>query len=161
MMKATFAAGCFWGVESLFRQVPGVTSTRVGYMGGWTDKPTYEAVCRGDTGHAESLEVEFDPKLVGYKELVKIFFENHDPTSLNRQGPDVGTQYRSAIFCHDAEQLATALDYKEKLDLSRAYKTPIATQIIPTENHTFFPAEDYHQRYFEKQGIAPCVYKKE
>jgi peptide-methionine (S)-S-oxide reductase len=157
-MKATFAAGCFWGVESLFAQVPGVTATRVGYMGGWTENPSYEAVCRGDTGHAESLEVEFDPNKVTFEKLVEIFFENHDPTTLNKQGPDVGTQYRSAIFCEDAAQLATALDYKEKLDLSKKFRTPIATQIVAAEKFKFYPAEDYHQRYFEKQGMKPCAY---
>ncbi len=157
-MKATFAAGCFWGVESLFSQVPGVTATRVGYMGGWTENPSYEAVCRGDTGHAESLEVEFDPNKVSYVQLVEIFFDNHNPTTLDKQGPDVGTQYRSVIFCEDAAQLATALDYKEKLDLSKKFRTPIVTQILAAEKFKFYPAEDYHQRYFEKQGMQPCFY---
>jgi peptide-methionine (S)-S-oxide reductase len=158
-MKATFAAGCFWGVESLFAQVPGVTATRVGYMGGWTENPNYEAVCSGNTGHAEAVEVEFDPSKVPYEELVKIFFENHNPTTLDKQGPDVGTQYRSVIFCEDAGQLATALDYKEKLDLSKKFSTPIVTQILAAEKSKFYAAEEYHQRYFEKQGMTPCVYR--
>jgi peptide-methionine (S)-S-oxide reductase len=159
-MKATFAAGCFWGVESLFSQVPGVTGTRVGYMGGWIKDPNYEAVCSGNTGHAETLEIEFDDSKISYPELVKIFFENHDPTTLNKQGPDVGTQYRSAIFCQGAEQLAQALDQKEVLDLSKQFKTPIVTQVILAEEFPFYPAEEYHQRYFEKQGVKPCNYKK-
>jgi peptide-methionine (S)-S-oxide reductase len=159
-MKATFAAGCFWGVESLFRQIPGVSDVRVGYMGGWNEEPTYKSVCTDTTGHAEAVEIEFDPEKVTYAELVKIFFDNHDPTTLNRQGPDIGTQYRSVIFAHSAEQLATALDYKEKLELSKKYRSPIVTQIITCDELPFYPAEEYHQRYFEKQGITHCPVKK-
>lgn len=152
--KATFAAGCFWGVESLFRETKGVISTRVGYTGGWAESPTYEIVCRGDTGHAEAIEIEFDPAVISYKKLLELFFGCHDVTSLNRQGPDIGTQYRSAIFTHSPEQEAEALDFKEALDLSKKYKTPIVTQIVSAT--TFYPAEEYHQRYLEKQGIKNC-----
>jgi peptide-methionine (S)-S-oxide reductase len=154
MAYATFAAGCFWGVEALFRAVTGVTGTRVGYTGGTTPNPTYEAVCTDKTGHAEAIEIEFDPALVSYESLLKLFFENHDPTTLNRQGPDIGTQYRSAIFYHDAAQMAAALDMKEKLEASKRYKSIITTQIVPAT--TFYPAEEYHQRYLEKQGLTHC-----
>jgi peptide-methionine (S)-S-oxide reductase len=160
-MKATFAAGCFWGIEAVFRQIPGVTDVRVGYTGGWEDTPDYRAVCTDQTGHAEAVEVEFDPDTVSYEELLNIFFANHDPTTLNRQGPDIGTQYRSAIFAHNAEQLATAMDYKEKLELSKKYRSPVVTQVISNEHLPFYPAEEYHQRYFEKQGIKHCAVKRD
>lgn len=159
MAKGTFAAGCFWGVEAAFRKLKGVTNTRVGYTGGWTENPTYESVCKGDTGHAEAIEVEFDPEVISYQQLLQTFWEIHDPTTLNRQGLDTGTQYRSAIFTHTPEQLAEALDMKEALNLLPKYKTPIVTQIMPVEN--FYPAEEYHQRYFEKQGITHCRLPKD
>ncbi len=159
MAKATFAAGCFWGVESLFRQVDGVTATRVGYTGGGVENPTYEQVCSDRTGHAEAIEIEFDPMKVTYKELLAIFFANHNPTTLNRQGPDTGTQYRSAIFYHDATQMAAALDATEALELSRKHHTPVLTQIVPAT--VFYPAEEYHQRYLEKQGINHCGIKRD
>jgi peptide-methionine (S)-S-oxide reductase len=161
MAKATFAAGCFWGVESLFRQTPGVTATRVGYIGGWTDKPDYKMVCRDDSGHAEAVELEFDPSKISYPDLLKIFFENHDPTTLNKQGPDIGTQYRSAIFCHSPEQFANAMDYKEELEKSKKFPRPVVTQVIAADTMPFFAAEEYHQRYFEKQGITHCAFKKD
>lgn len=154
MEKATFAAGCFWGIESIYRQTEGVVDTRVGYTGGDTENPSYEKVCRGDTGHAEAVEVSFDPDKISYEKLLRIFWECHTPTSLNKQGLDEGTQYRSAIFYHSAEQQAAALDSKEALDLSKKYKTPIVTQIVPAQ--VFYPAEEYHQRYLEKQGIKQC-----
>ena len=154
MAKATFAAGCFWGVEDAFRQVKGVTSTTVGYIGGTTKNPTYKEVCTDRTGHAEAVEVEFNPDQVSYRELLALFFQSHDPTTLNRQGPDFGTQYRSAIFYHDAEQEAEALDAKATLEKAGVFKRPIVTQIVPAPQ--FYRAEDYHQQYFEKQGIRSC-----
>ena len=157
MQKATFAAGCFWGVEATFRQMPGVIATRVGYIGGNTENPTYKEVCTDRTGHAEAVEVEFDPAKVGYEDLLKVFWENHDPTQLNRQGPDWGTQYRSAIFFHTPEQQTAALASKESLEKARRYSKPIVTQIVPAV--TFFPAEDYHQQYLEKRGMASCHIK--
>ncbi len=157
MEKATFAAGCFWGVEAIFRQLPGVTSTRVGYIGGQTKNPTYKEVCTDRTGHAEAVEVEFDPSKVPYTDLLKVFWENHDPTQVNRQGPDWGTQYRSAIFFHSAEQKAQALTSKESLENAHRYSKPIATHIVPAV--TFYPAEDYHQQYLEKRGLATCHVK--
>jgi peptide-methionine (S)-S-oxide reductase len=159
MAYATFAAGCFWGVEALFGQVDGVTSTRVGYTGGDTENPTYEQICTDRTGHAEAVEVEFNPSQISYETLLKAFFENHDPTTLNRQGPDLGTQYRSAIFFHDAAQQAAALDAKEVLELSKRYRTPITTQIVPAVK--FYPAEEYHQQYLAKQGITHCQLKND
>ncbi|MDR3478088.1 MAG: peptide-methionine (S)-S-oxide reductase MsrA [Gammaproteobacteria bacterium] len=159
MAKATFAAGCFWGVEAEFLQVKGVTNTRVGYTGGWTEDPTYESVCTDKTGHCEAVEVEYDPTVVSYEELLDVFWKLHDPTTLNRQGPDIGTQYRSAIFCHLPEQQAAALDSKESLVLSKKYKSPIVTQVVTAEK--FYPAEEYHQRYLEKQGIKHCILPKD
>src|ERR1017187_2997027 len=142
MAKATFAAGCFWGVEAAFRQLPGVSSTRVGYLGGTVTNPTYKDVRTDTTGHAEAVEVEYDPAKLSYDKLLEVFWENHDPTQLNRQGPDFGKQYRSAIFFHDAEQEAAAKASKEALEKSRRYSKPIVTQIVPTV--TFYEAEDYH-----------------
>jgi len=152
--RATFAAGCFWGVEAAFRLVDGVTSTRVGYIGGTALNPTYEQVCSGRTGHAEAVEVQYDPSRVSYPELLNVFWENHDPTTLNRQGPDVGAQYRSAIFFHNPEQSDAARDSKEALQQSGKYKRPIVTEITPAPE--FYPAEDYHQQYFEKRGVTHC-----
>jgi peptide-methionine (S)-S-oxide reductase len=154
MAKATFAAGCFWGVEDTFRQVKGVTSATVGYTGGTTKDPSYKDVCTGRTGHAEAVEVEFDPDQVRYRELLAVFFQNHNPTTPNRQGPDFGTQYRSAIFFHDADQEREAREAVAALEASHAFKSPIVTQIVPASN--FYRAEEYHQRYFEKQGIRAC-----
>jgi peptide-methionine (S)-S-oxide reductase len=152
--KATFAAGCFWGVESAFRQVPGVVDAAVGYTGGPKANPTYEDVCSDETGHAEAVEVEFDPARVTYEQLLNVFWENHDPTQKNRQGPDVGTQYRSAIFFHSPEQRAAAEASKAKLDSSGKYRRPVVTEIVPAAR--FWRAEEYHQRYLEKRGLAHC-----
>ena len=157
MESATFAAGCFWGVEATFRQIPGVISTRVGYIGGKTDNPTYKEVCTDATGHAEAVEIDFDPSKVSYSDLLKVFWENHDPTQLNRQGPDWGTQYRSAIFYHSPEQLSQAQSSKEALEKAHLFSKPIVTQIVPAAR--FFPAEDYHQQYLEKRGLASCHVK--
>lgn len=151
-MKATFGAGCFWHVEALFRQVKGVKSTTVGYLGGSLKDPTYEDVCSGQTGHAEVVQVEYDPSIVSYNDLLTVFWNNHDPTTLNRQGPDVGNQYRSAIFFYDTEQETTAKTSKEKLQNSDKFKgRKIVTEIIPASQ--FYKAEDYHQQYFEKCGL--------
>ena len=154
MAKATFAAGCFWGVEAAFRHIPGVSSTRVGYTGGELKNPTYKQVCSDRTGHAEAVEVEYDPARVTYDDLLQVFWENHDPTQLNRQGPDSGTQYRSAIFYHSPEQEQAARKSKSALDKSGKYSRPIVTQIVPAV--TFYEAEDYHQQYLEKRGLATC-----
>lgn len=154
MTKATFAAGCFWGVEELFRQVPGVISTRVGYTGGQTENPTYHAVCTGQTGHAEAIEIEFDADKVSYEQLLMLFWENHNPTTLNRQGVDVGSQYRSAIFFHSPEQEKAALLLKEKLEKEKKFSLPIVTQIISATE--FYSAEEYHQQYLRKQGKTHC-----
>ena len=154
MATATFAAGCFWGVEAAFRQVPGVTATRVGYTGGTTTDPTYKQVCTDRTGHAEAVEVSYDPARVSYDDLLRVFWEIHDPTQRNRQGPDIGTQYRSAIFYHDPEQEAAARASKERLERSGVYKRPIVTEIVPAQ--TFYQAEAYHQQYLEKRGLATC-----
>ena len=155
MAKATFAAGCFWGVEATFRELPGVTATRVGYTGGHFENPTYKDVCSDRTGHAEAVEVEYDPAKLSYDKLLDVFWENHDPTQLNRQGPDWGSQYRSAIFFHSPEQEAEAKVSKEKLEKSGRFKKPIVTQIVPAV--TFHPAEDYHQQYLEKRGWPPAT----
>ncbi len=154
MDKATFAAGCFWGIEAAFRRVPGVQSTMVGYTGGHVANPTYEQVCTGRTGHAEAVYVEFDPEQVSYEDLLEVFWDIHDPTQLNRQGPDVGTQYRSAIFFHNEEQQKAATDSMERRIRSGRYRRPIVTQIEPAA--PFFKAEEYHQQYLKKRGLASC-----
>ena len=149
-MKATFAAGCFWHVEDLFRKVKGVSSATSGYTGGAMPSPSYQDVCTDRTGHAEAVQVEYDPEQVSYDELLKVFWENHNPTTLNRQGPDIWTQYRSAVFYHDAEQENAAKEYVKKLQESMPEKK-VVTEITPAKE--FFKAEEYHQRYFEKQGL--------
>jgi peptide-methionine (S)-S-oxide reductase len=154
MEKATFGAGCFWGVEAAFRQIKGVKATAVGYMGGKLNHPTYQDVCTDRTGHAEVVQVEYDPSEVSYEDLLRAFWENHDPTTLNRQGPDTGTQYRSVIFYHTPEQEAAAKASKEALAKSGRYKRPIVTEIVPAPE--FWRAEDYHQQYLEKRGLAHC-----
>jgi peptide-methionine (S)-S-oxide reductase len=151
---ATFGAGCFWGVEAAFRQLPGVTATAVGYAGGKLDNPTYQDVCTDRTGHAEVVQVTYDPALVSYDDLLNVFWAEHDPTTMNRQGPDVGSQYRSVIFFHTPEQEAAAKASKEKLEKSGKFKRPIVTQIVAAP--TFYRAEDYHQQYLEKRGLASC-----
>jgi peptide-methionine (S)-S-oxide reductase len=148
--KATFAAGCFWGVEEMFRTTPGVISTRVGYIGGKTLNPTYEQVCSDRTGHAEAVEIQFDPKRVSFQKLLELFFENHDPTTLDRQGPDVGSQYRSGVFFHSPEQEKSALAEIEKRDASGDYDKRIVTEVVPAGE--FYSAEDYHQKYFHRRG---------
>ena len=155
MATATFAAGCFWGVEAAFRQIDGVTATTVGYSGGSTTNPTYKEVCTDTTGHAEVVQVEYDPDKVSYEMLLDLFWNNHDPTQVNRQGPDVGTQYRSAIYYHDDEQKAAAIASKEMLESSGRHGRPIATEI--TQAQEFYRAEDYHQQYLEKRGLASCT----
>ncbi len=157
MEKATFAAGCFWGVEAAFRQAKGVKSTAVGYIGGQTKDPTYEQVCTDRTGHAEAVQVEFDPAEISYEQLLDLFWENHDPTQLNRQGPDFGSQYRTAIFYHTPEQQAAATAAKERLAASGKYRRPIVTEISPAGE--FYRAEEYHQQYLEKRGLASCHIK--
>lgn len=152
MSKAIFAAGCFWGVQYYFDQIPGVTATTVGYTGGQTQDPSYEAVCTHTTGHAEAILVEFDPNKLSYKELVAHFFKMHDPTQLNRQGPDVGDSYRSAIFYFDEEQKAIADNVQAIVQPN--FNQPIVTQITPVS--TFYPAEDYHQKYAERTGRGMC-----
>ena len=152
--NATFGAGCFWGVEASFRKIKGVTTTAVGYTGGTLENPTYHDVCTDRTGHAEVVQVEYDPAQVAYDELLKVFWENHDPTTLNRQGPDYGTQYRSAIFYHSPEQKAAAEASKERLQASGRYRRPIVTKITPAS--TFYRAEEYHQQYLEKRGQSHC-----
>jgi len=152
--KATFGAGCFWGVEVAFRQVPGVLNAEAGYEGGSLTNPSYQDVCTGRTGHAEVVEVTFDPARVSFEQLVDVFFTHHDPTTLNRQGPDRGTQYRSAIFFHDQEQRGVAEAAKERWNRSGRWRSPIVTEITPAS--TFYRAEEYHQRYLEKHGLASC-----
>ncbi len=154
MEKATFGAGCFWGVEAAFRQTQGVKATAVGYEGGSMDNPSYEDVCTGRTGHAEVVQVEYDPSEISYEELLNVFWDNHNPTTLNRQGPDVGTQYRSAIFFHTPEQEAAARASMEELGRSGRFSRPIVTQIEPAK--PFYRAEEYHQQYLEKRGLASC-----
>lgn len=154
MEKATFGAGCFWGVEAAFRKVKGVVSTAVGYMGGSLENPTYKDVCTDKTGHAEVVQVEFDPEVVSYKELLNLFWEIHDPTQLNRQGPDFGTQYRSVIFYHNEEQRKLAISSKGEIKKSGIFKGEVVTEI--TAAPTFYRAEEYHQRYHEKHGIDSC-----
>ena len=150
MEKATFGAGCFWGIEAGFRKIKGVSDVAVGYAGGETDNPTYEEVCTGTTGHAEVVEVYFDPSQVTFENLLEVFWKSHDPTTLNRQGPDVGTQYRSAIFYHSQKQLEAAKISLAKQSTSGEHRNPIVTEITP--HRKFYRAEEYHQRYFEKQG---------
>lgn len=149
---ATFGAGCFWGVEAAFRQLPGVIEATSGYIGGTLEKPSYQAVCTGNTGHAEAVQVTYDPQKVTYEALLDLFWRMHDPTTLNRQGADVGTQYRSAIFYHTPEQAEAARRSKDQLETSGTLKRPVVTQIEAAS--TFYPAEEYHQRYFEKNGVS-------
>ena len=150
--KATFGAGCFWGVEAEFRKVKGVISTQVGYMGGHYENPTYRDVCTDATGHAEVVEVTFDPKKVSYAELLDVFWKSHDPTQVDRQGPDFGTQYRSVIFFHSKKQEEEAV--KSKTEAQKRLRKPIATEIVAAK--TFYRAEEYHQQYLEKKGLASC-----
>ena len=152
--KATFGAGCFWGVEAAFRQLPGVLSTSVGYLGGTMTNPTYRDVCSGRTGHAEVVQVTYDPESITYDDLLTVFWDNHNPTTMNRQGPDIGTQYRSAIFYHDDEQKATAISSKDERDRSGRLGKPIVTEI--TAATEYYEAEDYHQQYLEKRGMSSC-----
>ncbi len=153
--RATFAAGCFWGVEEAFRKVNGVRSTTVGYTGGTTKNPTYEEVCTDKTGHAEAVQVEYDPSVVSYEDLLRVFWESHDPTTPNRQGPDFGSQYRSAIFYHDEKQRTAAVAFRDDLQSSNRFnKKRIVTQIETAKE--FYRAEDYHQQYLQKRGLAHC-----
>jgi len=152
--KATFGAGCFWEVEELFRRIPGVASTAVGYAGGTLENPTYEDVCTDKTGHAEVVQVEYDPSQVSYEQLLDIFWNNHNPTTPNRQGPDIGTQYRSVIFYHSPAQQATAVASKERFEKTARYRRPIVTQIVPAA--TLWRAEEYHQGYLNKRGMVSC-----
>lgn len=154
MDVATFAAGCFWGVEHEFRKIAGVKEAFCGYEGGHTENPTYRDVCSKATGHAEVVEVHYDPAVVSFSALVEKFFDMHDPTQLNRQGPDIGDQYRSAIFYHNDEQKKVATEIKERLDKSNTFSKPIVTQITPAQ--PFHKAEEYHQKYFEKNGVNYC-----
>ena len=151
-MKATFGAGCFWHVEDLLSKTKGVQSTKVGYIGGQLPNPTYEEVCTDKTGHAEAVEVEYNPDEISFEELLDVFWNNHNPTTLNRQGPDVGIQYRSAVFYHDEEQKKIAEASKQALDKSGKYEKSVVTEIVPAP--TFYKAEEYHQKYFKKQGFS-------
>jgi peptide-methionine (S)-S-oxide reductase len=151
---ATFGAGCFWGVEAAFRQIKGVKATAAGYLGGTLKNPTYEDVCYRNTGHAEVVQVEFDPAEVSYEDLLMVFWTNHDPTTKNRQGPDIGEQYRSAIFVHSPEQEAAAVASKAEMDASGRFRRPIVTEI--TNAGEFYQAEEYHQQYLEKRGLSSC-----
>lgn len=155
--KATFGAGCFWGVEAEFRKIPGVKATAVGYEGGAMENPTYRDVCSDRTGHAEVVQVEFDTAEVAYAELLKVFWDSHDPTTMNRQGPDVGTQYRSVIFFHTPEQERAAIASRKSVEESGKHRDPVVTQIEPAA--VFYRAEDYHQQYLEKRGLAECHIK--
>lgn len=155
--KATFAAGCFWGVEATFRQIKGVLSTQVGYTGGDVTNPSYKQVCSDATGHAEAVEVTYDPSQVKYTDLLEVFWENHDPTQVNRQGPDHGSQYRTAIFFHSPEQQKLAEESKRELEASKRFSRPIATHIVPAV--AFWRAEEYHQQYLEKRGLSTCHIK--
>ena len=152
--KATFGAGCFWGIEDAYRQIDGVLHTAVGFMGGNTENPTYKEVCTKTTGHAEVVHLEFDPNIVSFEKLLEVFWSVHDPTTLNRQGPDVGSQYRSAIYYHSAEQEAAACESKTQLEAASRFPNPIVTEISPATE--FYIAEDYHQQYFEKNGLGSC-----
>ena len=152
--KATFGAGCFWGVESAFREVDGVVDAAVGYEGGHTENPTYKDVCTDRTGPAEVVEIEYDPSKVSYEQLLNVFWNEHDPTQVNRQGPDFGTQYRTVIFYHTPEQERIARASKEALQKSGKFSRPIATEIVPAQ--TFYRAEDYHQQYLAKRGMRHC-----
>ena len=154
MAKATFAAGCFWGVEAAFRLLPGVIATRVGYTGGQTANPSYKDVCTDRTGHAEVVEVTFDPSRISYESLLDTFFALHDPTQVNRQGPDWGSQYRSVVFANSEDQTREAQAKVAELNASGAFRKPIATQVVPST--TFWKAEEYHQRYLEKRGMVSC-----
>lgn len=155
MEKATFAAGCFWHVEQAFSEVEGVVSTKAGYTGGEFKNPSYDDVCTGKTGHAESVEVEFDPLKISYEKLLNLFWEIHDPTQLNRQGPDFGSQYRSVVFYHDAEQKAAAIESRDALQKTGPYaRKKIVTEVVPAKE--FWPAEEYHQKYLLKHGRASC-----
>ena len=156
METATFGAGCFWGVEETFRRVPGVVDAAVGYMGGSLENPSYKDVCTDRTGHAEVVQVTYDPAVVEYGKLLDVFWENHDPTTLNRQGPDHGTQYRSAIFYHTPKQAEAARESKKNLDESKRLRRPVVTEIVPAKE--FWRAEEYHQRYLEKRGLSHCAY---
>ncbi len=151
-MKATFGAGCFWHVEDLFHKTKGITATKVGYTGGNLPNPTYEEVCTDKTGHVEAVQIEYDPNIISYEELLNLFWKNHDPTSLNRQGPDIGKQYRSAIFFHDEEQKKIARKSKEDLEQSGKFEKKIVTEIVPAPE--FYEAEEYHQKYFQKHGLT-------
>lgn len=154
--QATFGAGCFWGVEHFFRETPGVIDAISGYTGGTVPNPTYQMVCEGTTGHAEAVQVTYDPATISYEELLKIFFENHNPTTLNSQGPDFGEQYRSVIFYHNDAQKAAAEKAVADAETSGKWKRPIVTQIVPAT--TFYKAEEYHQQYLKKNGLESCHY---
>lgn len=154
LQEATFGAGCFWGVEEEFRKIPGVVETAVGYMGGTLEYPTYEAVCDDTSGHAEVVHLSFDPVIVSYQKLLEVFWRNHNPTTMNRQGPDFGSQYRSVIFTYSPEQMEEARASKTTLEASGIWESPIVTQIVPAE--PFYRAEEYHQKYLLKQGKSSC-----
>ncbi len=154
LQRATFAAGCFWGVEETFRKMDGVVSTSVGYTGGAMENPTYEDVCYRGTGHAEAVDIQFDPAKISYEKLLETFWDNHNPTTKDRQGPDVGSQYRSAVFFHSPEQQKAAEAVKAKIEASGRWKQPVVTQIVPAQ--TYYPAEDYHQKYLMKRGLGSC-----
>ena len=154
MEKATFGAGCFWGIEATFRQLVGVINTAVGYEGGSAEFPTYQEVCQGMTGHAEVVEIQYDPSQVNYEKLLDVFWRSHDPTTLNRQGPDIGEQYRSVIFFHDFNQESIAKESKKRLEVSGQFVQPIVTEIVCASE--FYRAEEYHQRYLEKNGLVRC-----